>query len=268
MMSPTERPLPAVAQPAVALPAVAQPAVAQRPAADVIAAPALVVRKATIGYRGRPVVIDADLTVEVGEVVALLGANGSGKTTLVRGLVGLAELLNGHIEVAGRPVSARLGRNSVRIGYVPQRLSPPAGIPTTAMEVVSTGLLARRTLWAAGGSAKARVRAALAEIGLAGFAGTPVFELSGGQQRRVLIARALVADPGIVILDEPTAGVDRAGVMSLVATLADLKAAGRTLVVVTHEIDVFGGVVDRTVTMVDGHLMPGAPRQGDVAGSH
>lgn len=230
--------------------------------------PALAVRGATIGYRGRPVVIDADLIVDTGDVVALLGANGSGKTTLVRGLVGLAELLAGHIEVGGRAVSTRMARDSVRVGYVPQRLTAAAGIPTTVMEVVSTGLLARRTLWAAGPRAKAKVRAALAEIGLGEHASTPVVELSGGQQRRVLIARALVADPGIVILDEPTAGIDRTGVMSLVATLAQLKAAGRTLLVVTHEIDAFAGVVDRTMTMVDGRLLPGSPVPGDVAGSH
>lgn len=228
--------------------------------------PALAVRRATIGYGGRPVVVDADLTIAVGEVVAMLGANGSGKTTLVRGLVGLAELLAGELEVAGQPVSTRHGRTS--IGYVPQRLTGSTGVPTTVTEVVSTGLLARRSLWAAGSRSRAQAQAALTQIGLGEHARTPVLELSGGQQRRVLIARALVSDPGILLLDEPTAGVDRAGVVSLVATLAGLKAAGRTMLVVTHELDVFGDVVDRTVTMVDGHLVPGPPGRGDVEGSH
>lgn len=230
--------------------------------------PALVLRKATIGYRGRPVVVAADLVVEHGEVVVLMGANGSGKTTLIRGLLGLAELLRGEIEVDGRPVGARNAGVAARVGYVPQRLSVTAGIPTTAAEIVSTGLLAERSLWAGGRVSRVRAHAALADIGMSELARSPVDELSGGQQRRVLIARALVADPRIVILDEPTAGVDRAGVISLVSTLAALKATGRTLLVVTHELQAFGDLFDRTVTLVDGHVVLGAPGPGAVAGSH
>lgn len=212
--------------------------------------------------------IEASAALNKGEKIGLVGPNGSGKTTLVRGLVGLADLLAGEIEVAGRPVASHAERGSVRIGYVPQRLAAPAGIPTTAAEVVASGLLTRRSVWLSGARSRARVRAALEEIGMARMAATPVDELSGGQQRRVLIARALVSDPGIVILDEPTAGVDRAGVVSLVATLADLKAAGRTLLVVTHELPAFGDVVDRTVTMTDGRLTSGSSHDSHVAGGH
>jgi zinc transport system ATP-binding protein len=86
----------------------------------------------------------------------------------------------------------------------------------------------------------------------------PVTELSGGQHRRVLIARALVSDPEILLLDEPTAGVDRTSVRSLVATMTGLRAAGRTMLVVTHELHEVSEVVDRVVSLVDGTLVEGA----------
>ncbi len=241
---------------------VSPPPIASTP----VGPPALALRQATLGYNGRPVVFDADLVVHHGEVVALLGANGSGKTTLVRGLVGLAEVLHGAVEVSGTTVSNRSARTDARVGYVPQRLTAVAGIPTTAAEVVASGLLAGGHWWTR--HSRTRIRAALGEIGLAHLAATPVEELSGGQQRRVLIARALVADPQILLLDEPTAGVDRAGVASLVAALTDLKAAGRTLLVVTHDVGAFSSVVDRVATMVDGHLSAGPPRPDDPTGSH
>lgn len=228
-------------------------------------APVLALRSATIGYGSRPVVLRADLEVTRGQSVALLGANGAGKTTLVRGLLGLADILSGEVRIAGRPVT---GRDRHRgLGYVPQRLAPPAGVPTTAAEVVASGLLAGgRRWWWPGRDGRRAVRRALDEVGLAGTAGVPVTELSGGQHRRVLIARALVSDPEILLLDEPTAGVDRTSVRSLVGTMAGLRAAERTMLVVTHELDEVAEVVDRVVSLVDGTVVDGAVPGGPVGG--
>lgn len=214
-------------------------------------APVLSTRNAMVGYRRRPVVVDLTLRIDRGEAVALLGANGSGKTTLVRGVLGLAELLAGSIDVLGVPLGA--GSAASRVGYVPQRHTLSGSVPSTAGEVVATGLLASRGFWRpAGRVERARVRASLAQVGLADSARTKVSEMSGGQQRRVLIARALVSDPELLVLDEPTAGVDRASTEALVATLADIKAAGKALLVVTHDLGELGPVPDRAVTMVDG----------------
>lgn len=227
--------------------------------------PALRLEGATIGYGARPVVVDAHLTVERGESVGLLGANGSGKTTLVRGLVGLADVLAGQVRVAGRRVGDRSRRHLV--GYVPQQLAPPSGVPTTAAEVVAAGMLAggRHVRPVAGG--RRAVAAALAQVGLSDVARVPVTELSGGQHRRVLIARALISDPPLLLLDEPTAGVDRVSVRGLVDTLGRLRADGRTLLVVTHELEELAAVVDRVVSLVDGRLVAGAV-PGRAVGGH
>lgn len=216
------------------------------------AAPALRLSGATIGYGPRPVVMAADLEVWPGEAVALVGANGAGKTTVVRALVGQADVLSGDLRVAGRPVAHR--RRGRAIGYVPQRLTPPAGVPTTAAEVVATGLLAGGR-WRPRRGGRASVSAALDQVGLGAFARTPVTELSGGQHRRVLIARALVAEPHLLLLDEPTAGVDRASVDALVQTLAELRDDGRTLLIATHELTELSGVVRRVVSLADGRLV-------------
>lgn len=218
--------------------------------------PALSVRHATVGYGVRPVVHGADLEVQAGEAVALLGANGSGKTTLVRGILGLADILSGHVAVLGEHVEHGASRAASLVGYVPQRHSVSGAVPSTAAEVVGSGLLASRGFWRPPRRGdRARVVEALAEVGLADRARTRVSELSGGQQRRVLIARAIVSGPRLLVLDEPTAGVDRASTQALVRTLAGIKAAGRALLVVTHDLDELGVVPDRAVTLTDGRVV-------------
>lgn len=218
--------------------------------------PALSVRGATVGYGRRPVVVDADLEVAPGEAVALLGANGSGKTTLVRGILGLADILSGHVDVLGEHVENGASAAASLVGYVPQRHSVSGAVPSTAAEVVGTGLLASHGFWRPRRrDHRARVMAALAEVGLADRARSRVAELSGGQQRRVLIARALVSDPRLLVLDEPTAGVDRVSTEALVRTLAEVKAAGRALLIVTHDLAELGPVPDRAATMQDGSVV-------------
>lgn len=215
--------------------------------------PVIRMRGVAVGYGDRPVVHGVDLDVEAGEVVAVLGANGSGKTTLVRGLLGLAEVVAGEVELFGTPVTH--ARDAARIGYVPQRHSVGGPIPSTVREVVSSGRLARRPWWARQGAAdRAAVEDALATVGLADRAREDVARLSGGQQRRVLIARALAARPDVLVMDEPTAGVDAASQTALADTLRRLVASGVTLVVVTHEVGPLAGTISRAVVMVRGRV--------------
>lgn len=222
--------------------------------------PALSVRGATIGYHRRPVVHHADLDIAPGEAVALLGANGSGKTTLVRGVLGLADILSGHVDVLGEHVEHGASAAASLVGYVPQRHSVSGAVPSTAAEVVGSGLLASRGFWRPPRRGdRERVRRALAEVGLADRARARVAELSGGQQRRVLIARAIVSDPRLLVLDEPTAGVDRVSTEALVETLGEIRATGRALLVVTHDLDELGDVPDRAVTMKDGTVLSDVP---------
>ena len=208
---------------------------------------------AAFGYRGRPVVSDVHLDVHRGEVLAVLGPNGSGKTTLVKGLLGLAEQLGGDAFVLGAPLD-RL-RDRTRLGYVPQRHTLTGGIRATAAEVVGTGLLATRPWWRpTRPQDRLAVGRALETVGLGDRGRFDVETLSGGQQRRVLIARALVAEPEVLIMDEPTAGVDAASQTVLAGVLQELGSRGTTMVVVTHELTALRGVVDRIVEVDTGHL--------------
>jgi zinc transport system ATP-binding protein len=196
----------------------------------------------------------------------VLGPNGSGKTTLVRGVLGLAHVLAGSIDVFGEPADQLHHR--WRLGYVPQRHSVAAGVPATVQEVVAAGRLARIRPWRrASALDRERVREAIATVGLAGRQRHPVSTLSGGQQRRVLIARALAGDPEMLMLDEPTAGVDTANQRILADTLARLVADGTTIVLVAHELGPVAGIVSRAVVMRDGIMSyDGPPRSTDLAG--
>ncbi len=216
---------------------------------------------ATIGYGDVGIVRDADLTVGCGEAVAVLGSNGSGKTTLSRGLLGLAGVLGGTVEVLGAPVG-RL-RERGRVGYVPQRHTVSGAMPATVREVVAVGRLPRLGLFRRLG---ARDRAAVAEavdaVGLADRLDDPVASLSGGQQRRVLVARALAAEPELLVMDEPTAGVDTASQAALADVLARVSAVGTTLLVVTHEAGPLAGVFTRAVVVDSGRLTYDGPLAG------
>lgn len=210
-------------------------------------------KQAAFGYAGKAIVTDVDLTVRSGEVLAVLGPNGSGKTTLVKGVLGLSEHLSGSVEVLGVPLS-RL-RDRTRLGYVPQRHTLTGGIRARVSEVVATGLLSGRPWWQPAGRAESvAVDEALDAVGLADRARFDVDTLSGGQQRRVLIARALVSRPDILIMDEPTAGVDTASQVVLAGVLQELGRNGTTMLVVTHELSALRGVIDRIIEVDMGHL--------------
>ena len=203
---------------------------------------------------------DVSLAVGGGESVALLGANGSGKSTLVKAILGLVPTASGHIEVLGTPITRRRRVSWERIGYVPQRIGAGSGVPATALEVVRSGLLGPRRPWAdRGRTAKRRAMAALDAVGLAHRAGDHVQVFSGGQAQRVLIARALVRSPELLILDEPLAGIDRASRESLAEILLGLRERGLTLVTVLHEMGELADVVQRAIMLQDGRLVADGP---------
>ncbi|MEJ5945709.1 metal ABC transporter ATP-binding protein [Pseudokineococcus basanitobsidens] len=221
-------------------------------------APLLRLRGASFGYGERVVVTGVDLEVHRGERVALLGSNGSGKTTLLRGVLGLAARTGGTVEVGGEPAPSRRSRR--RTGYVPQGMSVGGGIPTTVREVVATGRLPLRRPWRPAGRADhAAVHRALEAVDMADHAREDVTELSGGQQRRVLIARALAAEPDLLVLDEPLAGVDAASAGALAGTLAALADHEVTILVVTHEVGPLADVVDRALVLSHGRLVHDGP---------
>ena len=230
-------------------------------------APVLELAEASIGYEGRPVIDRMSLAITRGEVVAILGANGSGKSTLVRGIVGLAQHQRGTIEAFGTPI-ARL-HERWRVGYVPQRDTLARGIPATVREVVASGRLSRTRFWKRSTATdRAKVHDAIDVVGLGGRERALVTELSGGQQRRVLVARALAGDAELLILDEPTAGVDAENQRALADTMATLAAAGTTILLVAHELGPAASIVSRVLVVSTGRLAyDGPPRPIDVHGS-
>lgn len=222
-------------------------------------APAVVeFRHVDIGYEGRPVVEGLDLCITAGEVVGLLGPNGSGKSTLIRGLLGLASVQRGSVELFG---TDRLRFKAWHlVGYVPQRQTVVGGIPSTVREVVSSGRLATVQPFRWMGAADRRAIAeAIDVVGLADKTKASMATLSSGQQRLVLIARALASAPELLVLDEPTAGVDSVNQVALASTLAELAARGTTILLITHELGPAEALVTRTLVLRAGRICHDGP---------
>ncbi|MBW3084806.1 Manganese transport system ATP-binding protein MntB [Austwickia sp. TVS 96-490-7B] len=229
--------------------------------------PVIELRSASFGYAGRTVVNGVTLMVTRGESVALLGPNGCGKSTLVKGLLGLNDHMGGEVLVFGEPLRS-LQRRS-RIGYVPQRHTVSSSVAATVSEVVMIGRLPHLRVWRRPGKAdRAVVERSLDLVGLSGMAKADVSHLSGGQQRRVLVARALAAEPEVLIMDEPTAGVDESNQAMLAEAMHSLAAEGVTLVTVTHGLESMADAVSRVVVMRGGSIVAdGAPSEVLVTGT-
>jgi zinc transport system ATP-binding protein len=203
---------------------------------------------------------DVDLRVEEGEFVAVAGPNGGGKTTLVRLALGLERPQSGSARLFGEPAH-RFSRRAA-LGYVAQRARVGTEGPVTVREVVSAGRLAQGGLL---GPLRRRDRAivdgAIADVGLADLAGAPLADLSGGQQQRAFIAKALAGEPSLLVLDEPTAGVDAGSQEALARLLGRLHADRRTTTLyVSHEFGAVEGIVGRLVLVRGGIVFDGAPR--------
>ncbi len=187
----------------------------------------------TVAYGEKPVVLAVDAAFEPRAMTAIIGPNGAGKSTLLKAALGIVPRLAGAVTVFGQPLAAARSR----IAYVPQRASVDWDFPATVLDVVrmgmyrQVGLLRRFTP-----AQKARTRACLDRVGMEAFADRQIGQLSGGQQQRVFLARALAQAADLYLLDEPFAGVDAATERALVDVLKTLKAEGRTIVAVHHDL--------------------------------
>jgi ABC-type Mn2+/Zn2+ transport system ATPase subunit len=207
------------------------------------------VRGVAAGYGGRPVLRGVTFDALRGERLAVLGPNGGGKTTLFRVLQGQLPVLAGSVTLSG-PAATVAQTDRSRLDF-----------PVDALDVVLTGTLAGRPWWRRSGKAeRAAAREALATVGLARQAHAPFGALSGGQRQRVLIARALVQDATLLLLDEPFSGLDRAAAERLEALLAELAAAGRAVLVATHDL-AQARSWDRVLCLNGEQIAVGAPDQ-------
>jgi zinc transport system ATP-binding protein len=213
----------------------------------------------SFAYRpGVRVLEDVSLEIAAGEFVAIAGPNGGGKTTLLRLILGLERPAAGTVRVFGEPPGT--GRSGRRIGYLPQRAHLGGEAPVTVREVVSAGRLAPAGIW---GPLRRHDRdivlRAIDTVGLAHRADAPLRTLSGGMQQRAFIAKALASEPALLVLDEPTTGVDAASQESLAGLLEQLRTElGVTVLYVSHEFGAVEHVVGRIV-LVRGRIVYDGP---------
>lgn len=207
---------------------------------------ALHVEDLTVSYDSKPVLWDIDVDIPPGVMAAIVGPNGAGKSTFIKSVLGLVAPTAGHVRIFGRPYAAQRRR----VGYVPQRSSVDWDFPTTALDVVGMGLYGRLGWLRRPGRAEREAAAlALEQVGMQDFADRQISQLSGGQQQRVFLARALVQQADIYFLDEPMAGVDATTERAIVDILHRLRADGKTLVVVHHDLQTVRSYFDWMVIL-------------------
>jgi len=212
------------------------------------AAPALAVADLALSYDGSsPVLEGVSFSLPAGSSLCVLGPNGGGKTTLFRALTGELTPLRGRVDIDGRPA------------YLAQTERTRLDFPVSALDVALMGSLANGRWWLpARRSDRAAARGALARVGLEDRAEVRFGELSGGQRQRVLLARALVQDARVLLLDEPLAGIDPASRERIEALFRELRDEGRTLLVSTHDVDSARGF-DRVVCLNQRQVAFGEP---------
>ena len=197
--------------------------------------PAIQVRDARVSLGGLPILRGVNLEVPAGRIVALIGPNGSGKTTLLRALLGLQKISGGEISLFGEK---DLKKALPRVGYVPQRLNLERSFSLSVREFLSLRLSStRHWFWQTRQRNDELIRGSLAEIGVESLLEKPLATLSGGQLQRVLIAFSLLCKPELLLLDEPTAGVDAPGEDTFYDLIAGIqKRHHLTVVLVSHDL--------------------------------
>ncbi len=205
----------------------------------------LTVRGLSVAYDRKPVLTDASFAVRPGTLTAIVGPNGAGKSTLLKASLGLLPA-TGEVRFWGSPLKAVRGR----VGYVPQRAAVDWEFPVTAGQVVAMGLYSKIG-WFRPVTRKWRAvaLAALDRVGLADVAERQIGQLSGGQQQRVFLARALAQDADLYLMDEPLAGIDAVTEEVIFGLLGECRSAGRTAVVVHHDLDTVPTAFDDVILL-------------------
>jgi zinc transport system ATP-binding protein len=230
-------------------------------AAEQAAAPAVAADGVSFAYGREPVLIDVSLSVRAGEFAALAGPNGSGKSTLLRILLGLLSPASGRVSLFGESPEHRHER--WRVSYVPQRPRIAPNLPATVEELVSAGRVAKQGWWRRSRAAdREAVTHALESVALADHRRRRIGELSGGEQQRALIAKALAAEPDLLVLDEPIAGVDVESQRLFRDSLVHLvREHGAAVLLVSHELGAVADNLDHLVVLKRRVVFDGTPAE-------
>ena len=205
---------------------------------------ALSVRELTVSYSGKPAVFSIDASFPRASMTAIVGPNGAGKSTFLKAILDVVPRLSGHVAVLGQPFAK--ARSAV--AYVPQRASVDWDFPARVLDVVMMGLHRELGLLRlVRPRHRQKALACLERVGMADFAGRQIGQLSGGQQQRVFLARALAQEAGLYLLDEPFAGVDAATERAIIAVLKELKAEGKTVICVHHDLATVADYFERVL---------------------
>ena len=195
---------------------------------------AVAVHDLTVAYRDKPVLWDVDVTIPSGKLAAIIGPNGAGKSTLIKAALDLVPTVAGTVTMFGQPYREQRRR----VGYVPQRNSVDWDFPTDALDVVMMGAYGQLGWVRRPGKAQRDwAFECLARVGMGELAHRQISQLSGGQQQRVFLARALAQNADLLFMDEPFAGVDATTERAIIALLQELRAQGKTVVCVHHDLD-------------------------------
>lgn len=201
------------------------------------------------------------MRVREGEFLALLGPNGAGKSTLIKTILGLMEPIAGTVKVFGVP-PRQLGKRRTWIGYVPQVTNVDPNFPVKAFDIVLMGLYGKIGLFRRPSREdKEAAMRAMESVGMQDLTDRRFGSLSGGQQQRLLVARALVVNPKLLLLDEPTTGVDTATSSSIYDLLSDLHGKGITIILVSHDVGIVSQYVDRVACINQSLVVHGRPTE-------
>lgn len=201
-------------------------------------------------YQGKPVLDDVTFQVEAGEFLGIIGPNGAGKTTLLKTVLGILSADSGRVRVFGEdPRRARMNR---QIGYVPQRLEFKRDFPVSVMDVVLMGIRAKQSSWRGNRTAEdvRRARELVGLVGLTGLEGRPITSISGGQQQRAFLAQALCTGPRLLVLDEPTTGLDLKAQSEFYSLVKSMQhQMGLTVVAASHDLVALAANADKLMAL-------------------
>lgn len=219
--------------------------------------PAIEVRNLTVSYGARPALLDVSVAIEPDQLVGVIGPNGSGKSTLIKAILGFVPPDVGEVRIAGQLVDKVKGQ----VAYVPQRGAVDWDFPITVQEVALMGRYQQIPWYRSPAKAdREATMEALSMVRMEDFAQRQIGQLSGGQQQRVFLARALAQGADILLLDEPFAGVDAATERAILDVLERAKKAGKTLVVVHHDLATAAEYFDNLILLKQRLYAYGPPR--------